>query len=326
MIRLAVIGTNWITDQFIDAALQSDEYQLVAVYSRHIESARVFADKYDSPQLFDDLDALAKCEDVDVVYIASPNSLHAPQAIQMMQAGKHVICEKPMAANYALAKQMFDVAEQNNVILFEAFMSPHSPNFRTLKSQMEQIGPMRAAFISYCQYSSRYPKYLAGENPNTFNPEFANGSIMDIGFYCLGAAVELFGKPQTVRAQAQLLDSGVDGCGSVLLGYDGFDVVLQHSKTSNSYLASEFQGEEGALLMDMIATGKTLTKVTRSGKRVDLTVAQTTNPMFYEAEFFAQQFKQQRIDGVYMQRSLIVAELLTEIRRQTGVIFPSDER
>lgn len=326
MIKLAVIGTNWITDQFIDAALMTNEYQLTAVYSRSIEQASVFAQKYGSPELHDDLEQLGQSQEVDVVYIASPNSFHGPQAIQMMQAGKHVIVEKPMASSFALAEKMFEVAKQNNVLLFEAFMSAHLPNFKKLKLLLPSIGPIRKAMISYCQYSSRYPKYLAGENPNTFNPQFANGSIMDIGFYCLSSAIELFGEPISVQAQAQLLPSGVDGSGSVILNYSGFEVVLQHSKTSDSYLPSEIQGEEGALLMEMISTASKLTKISRSDKvAVDESVDQVSNPMYYEALEFAHQFKQQSAKQQCTERSLIVAKLLEEIRRQTGVVFPTDE-
>ncbi|MGX1927381.1 Gfo/Idh/MocA family protein [Vibrio sp. NH-7] len=325
MIRLAVIGTNWITDQFVEAALKSGEYLLAGVYSRSLESAEKFAEKYDNPALFDDLDALATSPLVDVVYIASPNSLHGPQAIQMMEAGKHVIVEKPMASSFELAQQMFEVAKEHNVILFEAFMSCHMPNFKRLKDALSGIGKIRKGLITYCQYSSRYQKYLAGENPNTFNPAFANGSIMDIGFYCLSSAVELFGEPLAVNAQAHLLESGVDGSGSVTMSYDGFEVVLQHSKISDSYLPSEIQGEEGALLIDMISTAKKLTKFTRgSDLGVDLSVKQETNPMYYEAQEFARQFKQKSADEKCTQRSLIVAKLLEEIRRQTGVKFPTD--
>ncbi len=324
MIRLAVIGTNWITGQFVDAALKTGEYELSAVYSRSKEKAEEFANAYGMVELFDDLTQFAESDAFDAVYIASPNSLHAPQAMQMMKAGKHVVCEKPMAANETLAKQMYKVADENNVVLFEAFMSPHAPNFKLLKSNLSSIGKIRKAFITYCQYSSRYPKYLAGENPNTFNPAFANGSIMDIGYYCLGSAIELFGEPTSVKAEAQLLDSGVDGSGSVILGYEGFDVVLQHSKTSDSYLPSEIQGENGALMMEMISTAKRLTKFTRGGTGVDLSVKQDSNPMFYEAQAFAQQLKANQIDQECKTRSLIVAKLLTEIRRQTGVVFPMD--
>ncbi|WP_404970615.1 Gfo/Idh/MocA family protein [Vibrio campbellii] len=325
MFKLAVIGTNWISQQFVEAAIQTKEFYLHAVYSRDVEKAREFGSPYNAEAYYDNLDDLGADESVDAVYIASPNSFHAPQAVQMLKAGKHVICEKPMAPNYSLAQAMFKTAEENNVVLFEAFMSPYTPNFQVLKDSLPTIAPLRHATISYCQYSSRYQKYLNGENPNTFNPEFSNGSIMDIGYYCVGSAVELFGEPNSVQASAHILSSGVDGCGSVTLAYDGFNVNLLHSKVSDSLIPSEFQGEQGSLLVDMIATGRGVERILRGeGKKV-LTLPQEENHMFYEAQAFAKQLKLGSIDPQMKQRSLTVAKVLTEVRRQTGVVFPADK-
>jgi len=148
---------------------------------------------------------------------------------------------------------------------------------------------------------------------------------MDIGYYCLASAVSLFGKPNTVHAVGQLLESGVDGNGSVLLGYDGFEVVLQHSKTSNSYLPSEIQGEAGALLIDMISIAEKVTHVRKGEQPQDISLPQFENRMRYEAEAFAKQVKCNTIDEKCMERSLLVAQLLTEIRRQVGVVFPQDK-
>ncbi|WP_319534534.1 Gfo/Idh/MocA family oxidoreductase [uncultured Vibrio sp.] len=325
MFNLAIIGTNWISQQFVEAAIQTGEFRLKAVYSRDIDKARSFGAPYHAETFYDSLDALGKDPDIDAVYIASPNSLHAPQAIQMLSAGKHVICEKPMASNYALAQEMFKCAEQNDVVLFEAFMSPYTPNFKVLKQSLPTISPLRHATISYCQYSSRYQKYLNGENPNTFNPEFSNGSIMDIGYYCLGAAIELFGEPNQVQASAVVLPSGVDGCGSVTLAYDDFNVNLLHSKVSDSLIPSEFQGEQGSVLVDMISTGRGVERILRGKEKEVLTLPQIENHMFYEAKAFAGQLKLGLIDESTKQRSLTVAKVLTEVRRQTGVVFPADK-
>ncbi|EJG1727224.1 Gfo/Idh/MocA family protein [Vibrio parahaemolyticus] len=325
MFKLAVIGTNWISQQFVEAVIQTKQFCLKAVYSRDIEKARLFGTPYDADTYYDSLEALGQDADIDAVYIASPNSLHAPQAIQMLKAGKHVICEKPMASNYALAQQMFSCAEENNVVLFEAFMSPYTPNFQVLKESLPSIAPLRHATISYCQYSSRYQKYLNGENPNTFNPAFSNGSIMDIGYYCVGSAIELFGEPNSVQASAHVLPSGVDGCGSVTLAYDGFNVNLLHSKVSDSLIPSEFQGEQGSVLVDMIATGRGVERILRGEEKENLTLPQTENHMFYEAEAFAKQLKLGVIDEQMKQRSLTVAKVLTEVRKQTGVVFPVDQ-
>lgn len=141
-------------------------------------------------------------------------------------------------------------ARENNVVLFEAFKTASLPNFLLLKQSFDKIGKLRKAFINYCQYSSRYQRYLDGENPNTFNPAFSNGSIMDIGFYCLASAVALWGEPRAVHASASLLESGVDGQGTVVLSYGDFDVTLHHSKVSDSAIPSEIRGEAGALVIE----------------------------------------------------------------------------
>lgn len=250
MIRFAVVGTNWITKQFVDAAHETGKYKLTAIYSRSLEQAQAFAKDYPVEHLFTSLDELAQSPDVDAVYIASPNSLHFPQTRLFLSHKKHVICEKPLASNLQEVEAAIALAKENNVVLFEAFKTASLPNFLLLKETLAKVGKLRKAFINYCQYSSRYQRYLDGENPNTFNPAFSNGSIMDIGFYCLASAVALWGEPRAVLATASLLDSGVDACGTVVLSYGDFDVTLHHSKVSDSAIPSEIQGEDGALVIE----------------------------------------------------------------------------
>jgi predicted dehydrogenase len=324
MIKLAVIGTNWITDNFIQGALQTGKFELCAVYSRSLEQAKNFGLKYNVKYFFDDLEIFASSTEFEAVYIASPNSFHNYQSIRMLKSSKHVICEKPLASDYTAAKDMYKTAEENDVVLFEAFMTPFLPNFAVLKENIKDIGSLRKVMFSYCQYSSRYPKFLRGENPNTFNPSFSNGSVMDIGYYCLGAAIELFGEPKSVYATAHILESGVDGNGSIILGYNGFDAVLMHSKTSNSFLPSEIQGEQACLQIEMISTCNKVSRIDRNGHITDLSVGQKENRMFYEANAFADQVIINKIDTKSKTRSLTLAKVLTEVRIQTGVIFPTD--
>ena len=91
MIRFGIIGTNFITDSLLEASLNCPEFELTAVYSRSLDRAREFADKYGAKLVFDDLEAFAACDQIDAVYVASPNCCHAPQSILMMEHGKHLI-------------------------------------------------------------------------------------------------------------------------------------------------------------------------------------------------------------------------------------------
>ena len=324
MISFAVIGTNWITRQFVDAAHETGKYTLTAVYSRSLEQAQHFASDYPVEHLFTSLEALAQSHDIDAVYIASPNSLHFSQAELFLRHKKHVICEKPLASNLREVEAAIACARENGVVLFEAFKTAALPNFLLLQQSLLKAGRMRKAFINYCQYSSRYQRYLDGENPNTFNPAFSNGSIMDIGFYCLASAVALWGEPHSVQATASLLDSGVDAHGVVVLNYGDFSVTLQHSKVSDSVLPSEIQGEEGSLVIEKISECQKVSFVPRGGKPQDLSQPQHINTMLYEAEVFARLVENNEVNHPGIAISRITAKLQTEIRRQTGVVFPAD--
>ncbi|TPV23188.1 Gfo/Idh/MocA family protein [Pantoea anthophila] len=326
MIRFAIVGTNWITRQFIDAAHETGGMQLCAVYSRSQQQADAFIADYPCQATFTSLEALAASPAIDAVYLASPNALHCQQALLFMSHGKHVICEKPLASNLAEAEQMIACAREHQVVLFEAFKTASLPNFLHLKAALPAVGRMRKALLSYCQYSSRYPRYLNGENPNTFDPRWSNGSIMDIGYYCLASAVALWGAPQRVQASATLLESGVDGHGVVVLDYGDFDVTILHSKVSDSSLPSEIQGEAGSLLIEKLSECQQLTFIPRGGEKQVLSQPQHSNTMRYEAAEFARLVAQRLVAHPGLAISRTTAALLTEIRQQTGVIFPADRR
>ncbi|VTO13636.1 oxidoreductase [Klebsiella variicola] len=209
-------------------------------------------------------------------------------------------------------------------MLFEAFKTASLPNFLLLKETLAKAGKLRKAFINYCQYSSRYQRYLDGENPNTFNPAFSNGSIMDIGFYCLASAVALWGEPRAVLATASLLDSGVDAQGTVVLSYGDFDVTLHHSKVSDSAIPSEIQGEDGTLVIEKISECQKLAFVPRGGKAQDLTQPQ---------HIILCCMRRRPLRAWWRHRTSITGSdrepyygknCRAKIRRQTGVIFPAD--
>lgn len=325
MIRLATIGTNWITEKFIDAALQTKQYQLTAIYSRDIHKADALAKKYQVKTVFDQLTQLAQYSNVDVVYIASPNSLHFEQAKLMLENNKDVICEKPLTSNLSQTELLIEIARQNQQLIFEALKTIYLPNYQLIAHYLPKLGRIRKALLNYCQYSSRYDSYLNGNNPNTFNPNFSNGSIMDIGVYPLNFGLGLWGSPNRICASAVKLESGVDAHGSVLLNYDDFDVIIWHSKVSNSYLPSEIQGEKGSLIIKNLSCCENIIYQPRVGEKKEITLKQHSNDMYYEAKEFAKLYRQRKLDHNGLVYSLLSSTILTEIRKQTGVVFPSDQ-
>lgn len=326
MIRFAIIGTNWITEEFIQSARQTGEFVLVALYSRTEEKGREFADKFEVPHVFTDLAAFAGSGEFDAVYIASPNSFHAEQAVLLMNHGKHVLVEKPAASNAAELALMIEAARRNNVVFMEALKSTLLPNFRAIRDNLHKLGRIRRFFASYCQYSSRYDAYKQGTVLNAFNPVFSNGSLMDLGVYCIYPLAVLFGKPERVQASGLLLESGVDGEGSLLLSYKDMDAVLMHSKISSSYAPAEIQGEDGTMIIDQVNTPGKVEIRYRNGSVEELTQAQTGKAMMYEAAEFIGLIRSGRLESATNSHanSLITLEIMDEARRQIGLVFPAD--
>lgn len=326
MVRFGVIGTNWITEAFINGASHHPDFQLGAVYSRAEDRAAEFAGKFGVDTIFTDLEEMAKSDLIDAVYIASPNSLHASQAKTLMENGKHVLCEKAISSNSRELDDLIRTAKDNQVVLMEALKSSLMPNFKAVQENLDKIGTIRRYFASYCQYSSRYDKYKEGIVLNAFNPEFSAGSLMDIGIYCLYPLVVLFGEPKSIQATGYLLESGVDGEGSLILKYEEMDAVIMFSKITDSSLPSEIHGENGNIRIDKISTPEKVEILYRDGRYEDISREQLDDNMFYEAEEFINLIQQGKLESSNnsLENSRITMKILDEARLQMGVRFPSD--
>ncbi|MCQ6281713.1 Gfo/Idh/MocA family protein [Bacillus sp. EB600] len=326
MVRVGVVGTNWITDQLLDAAKPVKNFELTAVYSRTSERANEFANKYNVENIFTNLEEMASSSIIDAVYIATPNSYHAQQAILFLKNRKHVLCEKPLAANATEVKKMVETAKLNNVLLMEAMKSTLLPNFKIIQNNLHKVGQIRKFFSSYCQYSSRYDKYKEGIVLNAFNRIYANGALMDLGIYCLYPLIALFGEPRDIKATSIMLESGVDGEGSVLLKYEDKEAVVMYSKISNSYLPSEIQGENGCMIIDKLHTPEQVEIRYNDGSIEQLTVEQPYPVMYYEVKEFLDLIENRDTESSInsYKNSYKTMKVMDRIREQIGLNYPND--
>ncbi len=328
MIRFGIIGTNWITDRFIQAAEEVDGFQLEAVYSRTEEKAKAFAETYQIKHTFTDISEMASRNHIDAVYIASPNSLHVSQAISFMDEGIHVLCEKPLASNETEVRKMIAAAKKNNVLLMEAVRTTFLPNFQVLKEELRHIGKIRKVLVTCCKYSSRYDAYKEGTILNAFNPTFSNGALMDLGVYCIYPMVVLFGEPQEVKASSIMLDSGVDGSGSVIMKYDEMEIVATFSKISNSRIPTEIQGELGTITIDNIGDFSHLTFYSHNGESCEHIQTDDYPPMYYEIkEFISIIMSGEKFESHInsYDHSRICSKVMENARKQIGLVYPADK-
>lgn len=325
MVRFGIIGTGKIADKFWEANRFRRDFALTAVYSRTLSRAREFALGKGQAALYDDLEELAGSEACDAVYVASPNCCHHDQVLALLRAGKHVLCEKPLASNYREAKEMFDVAREHHVILLEALRSIYSPGFLKMEEYMKNLGKLRRATIQYCQYSSRYDNFKRGIIENAFKPELSNGALMDIGVYVVSCMVRLFGAPTGIKAAGVKLSNGVDGEGTILMEYPDMIGEAIYSKITNAAVPSQILGEEGTMLVQEMENVKDLRIRMRGGVQQTIHFEQSDNIMNYETQEFIRMVKegtgQERAEEI----SLEVMRVLDEARRQMDIVFPADE-
>ena len=348
-VRFATIGTSGICEQFCHALAEAPGAELVASYSRDLARAREFGGRFGARLYFDDLSELASCDEVDAVYVASPNGAHAAQALAMIAGGKHVLVEKAFAANEREARGVFEAARAAGVVAMEAVRSLHVPSFAQIeKIVAEDLGPVRKATMRFSKVTSRMGRLLAGERLNIFDPQLAGGALMDIGVYCVEPAVALFGRPAEVRALSVTTavpgSAADDPCGTIdlageaLLGYGDKVVSLSYGKTSDDVLGSQVEGERGTLVWDAISCPVNLRlhepegggQVFRMGESQLRPIASSVpeKDMVCEIEDFAaaargesealarrDRFERVTLDALFV---------MDQIRAQAGVRFPAD--
>lgn len=314
--RFAIIGTGTIAEFFIEAGRQCPDFELTGVYSRSLERAQLFAGKYTAPETYDDLQVLARSRTVDAVYIASPNSCHFEQAMLMLQNGKHVLCEKPIATNSEELTKMLNEAKKNGIVLLEAARHLFSPGTEMLRSLLPKIGTLRRVSLVMNQYSSRYDSFKEGIIENAFRPELACGALMDIGFYCVSLMAALFGMPENIVSSSVMLHTGVDGQGAAIAQYDGFLAELSHSKISQSFTPSVIQGEEGSLIFKNPSMIKEVDIVMRNGEKQSIKCDSLDNQLVYEITAFIEMVNGNTDASKYNDYSKITQEIMDVIKQQ----------
>ena len=224
-LRWGIIGTGNIASRFASQVPTSATNEVVAVGSRSLESANSFADKWDIANRHGSYDDLLADEAVEAVYIATPHPMHVEWAIKAAEAGKHVLCEKPLAINRAWAEAMIEAAVRNDVFLMEAYMYRCLPQTKLI-TQLVRDGEIGAVHQIQATFA-----FAAGYRPESriFADDLAGGGILDVGGYPVsmarliaGAAIgQPYAEPAAVNAVGHVGETGADEWTVATLFFDG---------------------------------------------------------------------------------------------------------
>jgi len=246
VMRLGIVSTAHINRLLIPGAHASEKVELVAVASRDRARAQEYARTWEIERAYGSYEELLAADDIDAVYVSLPNTLHCPWSIKALEAGKHVICEKPLSRSAREVEEAYGVAEQTGRLFLEAFMYRHNPQTRRLVELVREgaIGELRLVRTAF-SYS------LYDADNIRLRTDVDGGSLMDVGCYCASGSRLLAGEPERVFGQAYVGPTGTDWVFTGSLRFPG-DVLAQFDCGTALTDRDELEavGSEGSLFLD----------------------------------------------------------------------------
>ena len=324
--RIGIVGTGMIAKTAIPIIMRCG-WEIAAVCStpRSWKTAGALCEEYGIPAAFCDYQRMLAETDMDAVYIAVPNSLHASMAQQALASNVSAIVEKPLASNLREASGLAALAREKGLFLFEAISTAYLPNYIKLSSLLPRIGDIKLAVCNFSQYSSRYDAFLAGENPPVFDPARSGGALMDLNVYNIHYLRGLFGPPQNVSYYPNM-ERGIDTSGILVLDHGSFQAACLAAKNSSSPSYCMIQGTKGYLIQDTPANtcGKIKLHLnTGEEEHYDDAPSDRLAPEF---DAFLKMMSEKDLVSCrrILERSLSVMDTLTQARKTASICFPAD--
>src|SRR5580693_709055 len=210
-LRWGILGSGWIAERFIESVRAHTKQDLVAVGSRRKDRAEEFASRMALKRAYGDYQELVAADDLDVIYVATPHNMHHEGVTLALNAGKHVLVEKPIALNRAQALEMVELARRKKLFLAEALWTFYLPKFDVLRQLLEAkaIGQIKSVYTDYGEYFAR--------GHRIFDAKLAGGPLLDLGIYAVALLTEILGIPERVIGLGQPDPQGVMGQLSAIL-------------------------------------------------------------------------------------------------------------
>ena len=243
-VRWGILACGKIAKKFAADLKLVGDGELVAVASRDIERAKQFAAEYPAKHIFGTYEELVNCDEVDVIYVASPHSHHHEHTMLCLKHGKAVLCEKAFAINQHQAKEMIDLAREKKVFLMEALWTRFLPHYLKVREMIEEgkLGELKGVLANF---GFKPPEPVS---PRLFEPSLGGGSLLDIGIYPVFLAQSILGVPDSIYAKMDPASTGVDEQCSMVFHYkNGMTASLFSTLASNLETDADIFGTQGRI-------------------------------------------------------------------------------
>lgn len=324
-IRWGILATGGIAHAMARSLTDCEDAEIVAVASRSQASADVFGDAWDIPHRYASYDGLATDDAVDVVYIATPHSLHAANMQLCLNAGKHVLCEKALTLTARETAVCIELARQKGLFLMEAMWMRFFPAIAQVRQWLADgvIGEVRLVQADFFIQRPFDPQH------RLYDPALGGGALLDLGIYPLSFATMVLGMPDHVAGYAHLSPTAVDQFDSIILAYDsGATAVLGCGMTLEKPREATIVGSEGRITVhETFFCPKTLTLHRKGQDPVTSHYPARSNGYIHEVEAVHAALRAGQLESPLMPLadSLAHMQIMDKLRAKWGVVYAADE-
>ena len=323
-LRWGILGPGIIAQKFANGLKAVPDAELTAVGSRSLERANTFAEAFNIPHRHSDYRDLADNPDVDVIYVATLHPFHKECAILCLEAGKAVLCEKPLTVDVNQAEEMIACAREHNQFLMEAMWTRFLPIMVKVREWLAD-GAIGEPRMLTADKGSREVLSIETLEGRRFNPELGGGGLLDVGVYTIALAYMVFGAPSKVTGLAHIGQTNVDEQASILLGYDTGQIAnLFCAIRTETLKEARIIGTKGSIHIPRFweATSATLEVVGKEPVRIKIPFKE--NGFEYQAIEVANCLREGKLesDVLPLDESLSIIRTMDTIREQWGLEYP----
>ena len=323
-IRWGILGPGTISRKFATGLKAIPDAEIIAVGSRALQRANTFADTFNIPHRHGNYTDLAHNPEVDVIYVATPHPFHKECAMLCLEAGKAVLCEKPLTVDAEQAEEMIVCAREHNQFLMEAMWTRFLPVIVKVREWLAEnaIGEPRMLTADKGSRQTLSTETLEGR---LFNPELGGGGLLDVGVYTIALAYMVFGAPSKITSLAHIGETHVDEQASILLGYDAGQIAnLFCAISTETSKEARIIGTKGSIHIPEFwqATSATLTQ---TGKEpIHIEIPFKGNGFEYQVIEVINCLREGKLESDVMplDESLSLMKTMDTIRSQWGLKYP----
>jgi predicted dehydrogenase len=318
------IGAGAIANRFMAGLMQVPDAYLAAVSSRTYERAERFAGKYNA-KVYKSTEELIADEDVDIVYVATPHTVHRENTLMAIEMGKPVLCEKPMAPNAKMVTEMVQAARKKRVYLMEAMWTRFFPAMKKVREWLDEgrIGKVQFVTADFGYYEEEDPSKII------FDPNTAGGSLLDVGIYPIAFAFMVFGKkPNRITGLADMASTGVDAAMGCTLGFEGGGLALLYSAmNAETPQVAEIIGQKGRIVIPQFWSPREA-HLYIGGELIESFKGDHEGEGYqFEIAAVQEDIRNGRLENELMplDESIAIAEVMDELRSQWGLVYPFEK-